>query len=93
VSCWNTLISDTSPSELENSSMMSTVAERPDSRAVHVCVVICTTDSPQPSIRGFLMDRSQERENGAHRGQALMAAVPAAVRQRRWLLDANVGMK
>jgi hypothetical protein len=32
-------------------------------------------------------------EDGAHRGHALMTAVPAAVRQRRRLLNANVGMK
>jgi len=72
VSCWNTLISDTSPSEIENSSTTSTVAERPDSLAVHVCVVTCTTDSPQPSIRGLPMDRSQKRPKIAP-----MAATPA----------------
>jgi hypothetical protein len=65
VSCWNTLISETSPSEKENSSTTSTVAERPDALAVQVCVVTCTTDSPQPSIRGLAMERAQKRAKTA----------------------------
>ena len=61
-------------------------------RAVQVCVVTWTTDSPQARIRGPAMDRSQHPpERGAHGGHALVAPVPAAVRQRGGLLDADAG--
>ncbi len=59
MSCWNTLISLTSPSVTRNSSTTSTVAERPVDFAVHVCVVTCTTRPSQPKIRGSVITRDQ----------------------------------